>query len=86
MMPGPELESISVSAFKATCLAVLDRVRRTGRPILITKRGLPLAEVGPPSPQATAREWIGSMRDTARIRADIVGPVADEADWEALRD
>lgn len=79
-------ESISVSAFKATCLAVLERVRRTGRPVLITKRGQPLAEVLPPSRQAAATDWIGSMRDTARIRGDITRPASEPGDWEALRD
>lgn len=86
VMASSDPESMSVSAFKATCLAVLDRVRRTGRPVLITKRGQPLAEVGPPSPRASGRAWIGSMRDTARIRGDIVGPVVGDAEWEVLRD
>jgi prevent-host-death family protein len=79
-------ESISVSAFKATCLAVLERVRRTGRPVLITKHGKPLAEVLPPSRHAAAKDWIGSMRDTARIRGDIIRPASEPQDWEALRD
>lgn len=78
-------ESLSVSAFKATCLAVLERVRRTGRPVLITKYGQPLAQVLPPSLHAGTTDWFGSMRDTARIRGDIVRPVAEPEDWEALR-
>jgi prevent-host-death family protein len=78
-------DSLSVSAFKATCLAVLERVRRTGRPVLITKHGRPLAEVLPPSVQAGPADWIGSMRDTARIRGDIVRPAAEPDDWEALQ-
>lgn len=85
-MPVRPPETISVSTFKATCLAVLVRVRRTGRTVLITKRGQPLAEVGPPSPRTTDRDWIGLMRDTARIRGDIIKPAADEKSWEALRD
>lgn len=79
-------DSLSVSAFKATCLAVLERVRRTGRPVLITKYGQPLAEVLPPSLRTGGTEWIGSMRDTARIRGDIVRPASETEDWEALRD
>lgn len=85
-MTKREPDSLSVSAFKATCLAVLERVRRTGRPVLITKRGQPLAEVLPPSSHAGAADWIGSMRDTARIRGDIVRPASDPEDWEALRE
>ncbi|MDP9177149.1 MAG: type II toxin-antitoxin system Phd/YefM family antitoxin [Gemmatimonadota bacterium] len=83
-MKNKESDSLSVSAFKATCLAVLERVRRTGRPVLVTKYGKPLAEVVPPSLHGGASNWIGSMRDTARIRGDIVRPASDPEDWEAL--
>jgi len=83
-MKRKQPDSLSVSTFKATCLAVLERVRRTGRPVLITKHGQPLAEVLPPSAQAGAADWIGSMRDTARIRGDIVRPASEPEDWEAL--
>lgn len=84
-MPSKRPDKISVSVFKATCLAVLDGVKRTGRPVLITKRGQPLAEVVPPSPHAGGADWLGSMRDSARIRGDIVKPAVDDADWEALQ-
>lgn len=77
---GPD--SISVSDFKATCLAVLERVRRTGRPILVTKRGAPLAQVIPPSADAFDTPWLGAMRGTARLADDLVDPVG--AEWEAL--
>jgi prevent-host-death family protein len=43
------METIPVSRFKATCLAVVQRVKRTGRPVLITRYGQPVAEVVPPS-------------------------------------
>ena len=33
-------ETISISKFKATCLAVLERVRRTGKPIVVTSLSL----------------------------------------------
>ena len=39
------MEKIAISKFKATCLAVLERVRRTKKPILITRFGQPVAEV-----------------------------------------
>jgi len=79
------IESMSASHFKATCLAVLERVRRTGRPVLITKRGEPIAQLVPPSAAAMGTNWLGVARDTARITGDIVSPVADADDWAALR-
>ncbi|HLY63384.1 MAG TPA: type II toxin-antitoxin system Phd/YefM family antitoxin [Terriglobia bacterium] len=78
------MEEIAISKFKATCLAVMERVRRSGRPVLITKFGEPVAEVVPPSPRPASGEWIGSLAHTGKIRGDIVGPASDESDWEVL--
>ena len=75
---------LSVSHFKATCLEVLERVRRTGRSVVITKRGTPIAEVVPPSSATVGGDWLGSLRGTARITGDIVAPAGAASDWEAL--
>jgi len=80
------MEEIAISKFKATCLAVLERVRKTGKPILVTRFGEPVAEVSPPPVPKTSANWIGSGKGTGRILGDIVSPASDEDDWEALRD
>lgn len=79
------MEQMAISKFKATCLAVLERVRKTRRSVLITRFGEPVAEVGPPPTPPLPEEWIGSMQSTGRITGDIVSPASDEGDWEALR-
>ena len=76
---------MAISKFKATCLAVLERVRRTGRPILITRFGKPVAEVVPPRPTPRADHWLGSLSETGRIAGDIVAPAGGDDDWEALK-
>jgi prevent-host-death family protein len=78
------VESIPISRFKATCLAVLERVRTTGRPVYITKRGELIAEVMPPSPAALGTDWIGALNGTARVTGNIVAPASDTGDWDAL--
>ncbi|MFY9527942.1 MAG: type II toxin-antitoxin system prevent-host-death family antitoxin [Candidatus Acidiferrales bacterium] len=78
------MEEIAISKFKATCLAVLERVRKTRRPIRVTKFGEPIAEVVPPSAKPTKKRWLGSMAGTGRILGDIVSPASDEKDWEVL--
>lgn len=78
------IETMSISEFKATCLAVLERVRRSGRPLLITRRGKPVAEIVPPSPGAVGEEWIGGMQGSARITGDLVSPVVATGEWEAM--
>jgi prevent-host-death family protein len=79
------METISISKFKATCLARLDAVKRTGQPLLITRKGEPIAEVVPPSPPKKTSGWLGSLRATGRIVGDVVSPAAEEGAWEALR-
>ena len=67
------MDEIAISKFKATCLALLERVRKTRRPIRVTKFGEPVAEVVvPPSPKAKKKHWLGSMAGTGRIVGDIV--------------
>ena len=39
------MESLSVSKFKATCLSVLQDVKKQKKRVIITKRGEPIAEV-----------------------------------------
>ena len=77
-------ESIAISEFKTTCLAVLERVRRTGTPVLVTRRGVPIAAINPPSIASAGPGWLGSMRESATIVGDLVAPVATD-DWDALR-
>ena len=79
------MEEMAISKFKATCLAVLERVRKTRKPILVTRFGEPVAEVVPPSVSPRPSHWMGSMAGTGRIVGDIVAPASAENDWEALR-
>ena len=79
------MEVIAISEFKATCLALLERVRKTGQPLLVTRRGKPVAQIQPPPPPEPAKDSpFGCMRGTAEIVGDIVSPLSEE-DWEVLR-
>lgn len=76
------METVPISKFKATCLHLLRKVQKTGQPILITRRGEPVAQVGPPPPPATQKSMLGSMQGTGRILGDIVSPdPEDEKLW-----
>ena len=80
------MQEMAISEFKAKCLAVLERVRATKKPIRITRFGKPVAEVVPPTLVEDRAAWIGSMKDSMRITGDIVSPATDEDEWEVLRD
>jgi prevent-host-death family protein len=79
------MEEMAISKFKATCLAVLERVRKTRKPIRITKFGKPVAEVVPLSSEPKKKSWLGSMAGTVKFHGDIVSPASDEDDWEVLK-
>jgi len=81
----PPMEEIAISKFKATCLAILERVRRTRRPVRVTRFGEPVAEVVPPTSPARRGAWVGSLAGTGQIRGDIVAPASADADWETPR-
>ncbi len=78
------MEEITISKFKATCLAVLERVRRTRQPVRVTRFGEPVAEIVPSSEAPREKLKLGSMAGTARIKGDIIAPASDEKDWEVL--
>ena len=80
-----KMETVPISKFKVTCLALLQKVKRTGKPILVTRRGEPIAEVVPPSPPAARAGWLGTFASTGKILGDVVSPASAETDWEVLR-
>lgn len=84
-MPKTPIKTMAISEFKATCLAVLERVRRTGTPIVVTRRGQPVAEVVPPTLASAGDAWLGAMRGTATIAEDLVAPTTESSEWEVLR-
>jgi prevent-host-death family protein len=79
------METIAVSKFKATCLAVLQRVRKTGRPVRVTRFGQPVADVVPPRPEAPEGDWLGCMAGRGEATGDVVAPALDAEEWQALR-
>jgi len=79
------MQEIAISKFKATCLAVLERVRKTGEPVMVTRFGQPIARIEPPA-QPAKRIKLGGMAGTMKILGDIVGPISDISDWEAAHD
>lgn len=74
-----------ISKFKATCLAALERVRRTGRPLRVTRFGKPVADIVPPAADAARPGWLGGMRHTARIAGDITVPSSTLVKWDVPR-
>lgn len=80
------MKEVAISEFKAKCLGILEEVRKTRKPIRVTRFGKPVAEVIPPTPEDRPKNWLGSMAGTAEILGDIVGPTGSLDDWDAWRE
>jgi prevent-host-death family protein len=84
MVDVDAMETMPISKFKATCLAVLERVRRTGRPLRVTRFGKPVADIVPPAPGEPEADRLGAMRGTLEIRGDVIEPSGDMVTWDVL--
>jgi len=60
------MDAMPISKVKASCLATFDRVRRTGRPVLVTRFGKPMAEIVPPTASPPQRDWLGKLASTGK--------------------
>lgn len=86
MVASTAMETIPISRFKATCLSILERVRKTRRPVLVTRFGTPVAEITPPSAAVLPKGWLGCMKDRGKIEGDLVAPASGAGDWDVLRE
>jgi prevent-host-death family protein len=80
------IEEIAISKFKAKCLALLEEVSKTKTPLRVTRRGKPLADIIPIHSEGGEISWMGSMAGTIKIKGDIVSPVIELEEMEALKD
>jgi len=77
------MKTIAAGQFKARCLRLMDEVRTTREPVLITKKGRPVAKLVPAESQP--EDIFGCLRDDIKIVGDIESPVVPLEDWDALR-
>jgi prevent-host-death family protein len=73
--------TVSAAEFKAKCLELMDIIERTGRSVVVTKRGRPMAVLGPV--RTPRKPAFGYMKDSIKILGDIVAPI--DVEWDAER-
>ena len=76
------MKKISIGEFKARCLHVMETVRATRQPVLITKRGRPIAKLVPADEPS---EFLGRLAGIVKIHGDIESPIEPPEAWESLR-
>jgi len=69
--------------FKARCLKVMDEVRSTREPVIITKNGRPVAKLVPA--EDPSDDFLGKLSGAMKIVGDITQPIEDPEAWDALR-
>ena len=69
---------VAAAEFKANCLRLMDEVAQQRRPIVITKRGKPVAKLLPIGGDSAS--LIGSLKGSIEIRGDIL---STGVDWNA---
>ena len=74
---------ISAAEFKAKCLKLMDEIARTRRPIVITKRGKPVAKLVAVEPEPR-KPLFGCMAGTVTFEENILEPLGVE--WDAQTD
>jgi prevent-host-death family protein len=74
-----ETHTMAAGEFKAHCLALMDRVDRTGEEIIITKHRKAIARLVPATHHAT-RPFVGRTTGSLQVIGDLIAPI--HADWE----
>ena len=77
------MKTMAAGEFKARCLRVMEDVRKYRTPVVITKKGRPVAKLVPTD--AAAADVFGCMVGTARIVGDVEAPVVAAAIWAATK-
>jgi prevent-host-death family protein len=75
------MEEIAASKFKINCLAVIERVRKTRKPVRVTRYGKPVAEIVPLPATKYPKRRLGTMAGTILYMGDIISPSTDPDDW-----
>jgi prevent-host-death family protein len=66
-------KSVTVTYFRVHWLQLLEQVCRTHQPLVVTRHGRPVAEIGSPS---AADIPVNALKGSVRYQDDLVSPVA----------
>ena len=77
------MKTMAAGQFKARCLKLMDDVEQTREPVLITKKGRPVAKLVPL--EVPAKDVFGCLRGIMEIVGDIESPALPTKDWDISR-
>jgi prevent-host-death family protein len=77
------MKTMPAGQFKARCLKVMDDVQSTREPVVMTKKGRPVAKLV--LAEELSDDFLGKLSGMMKIVGDITQPIEDPEAWEALR-
>ena len=78
------MKTMPAGQFKARCLRVMEDVKKYRTPVVITKKGKPVAKLVPVD-DAPAGKVFGCGIGTGKIVGDIEAPAFPPRAWNAVR-
>lgn len=83
------MRTMAIGEFRAKCLVVMAEVNATGHPVLVTKRGRPLARVFPlegKTMKENPKTIFGCLQHMGEITEDLVLSEFKDEEWSRLFD
>jgi prevent-host-death family protein len=77
------MKTIPAAQFKARCLKIMDEVKTRREPVVITKKGKPVARLLPV--EDSGRDVFGCLAGELEIAGDITAPVIAPSAWKGSR-
>lgn len=77
------MKKMPAGEFKAHCLRVMEEVKKYRTPVVITKKGRPVAKLVPADEPTD--DIFGCMADTVKVIGDVESPVFPARAWKVLR-
>ena len=77
-----KIKTIPAGTFKARCLAIMDEVASKREPVIITKRGNPVAKLVPVEKEKD--DIFGFLKGKGKVLGDIVSPILTPEEWGDL--
>lgn len=75
------MKTIAATDFKAHCLALLEEVRKTRQPLVVTRHGRPVAEISPYVEKKSAKE--NPLKGSILHQGDLVSPT--DVSWDSVK-
>jgi prevent-host-death family protein len=71
--------TVPATKFKTHCLALLEEVRETRQPLLVTRHGKPVVEICPYVPKNAAR--VNPLKGSIIFQDDLISPL--KVKWDS---